>query len=288
MINEKGRQTQSQNEQKISLTPNLGSVNCVTMTSREIAEIAGKRHDHVLKSIRNMEPAWEKVTGLKFQPSEFEDSTGRKLPMFELTRRECLYVATKYNDEARARLIVRWEDLECQNLKTKTKQLAETTSRLRPELTIPDDLPDFPRSHVFTTDYIEVCDRAIRRVTINDQFYYCLVDIQVAAGMNAKNRGQLEREVRKAYSFKISTKNNSKLADYLNAEGIQILCSRSHLPSATQFLVEFNKLVTPFNFIVRDYKKFDYGRFLEIIVKTKDDSDRMFLYELYKTLGGVL
>jgi len=126
MTNEKERPVQSQNEQKISLTPNLGSVNCVTMTSREIAEVAGKKHKNVLQSIRNMEPAWEKVTGLKFQPVEYLDEKGEKRPMYELTKRECLYVATKYNDEARAKLIVRWEDLECQNLKT--KQLAETVS----------------------------------------------------------------------------------------------------------------------------------------------------------------
>ena len=34
--------------------------------------------------------------------------------MYELTETECLYVATKFNDEARARLILRWEELEQQ------------------------------------------------------------------------------------------------------------------------------------------------------------------------------
>jgi hypothetical protein len=36
--------------------------------------------------------------------------------MYRLTGRECLYVATKYNDEARAKLILRWEELEEKNL----------------------------------------------------------------------------------------------------------------------------------------------------------------------------
>ncbi|MDR0769393.1 MAG: hypothetical protein LBE71_05775 [Dysgonamonadaceae bacterium] len=36
--------------------------------------------------------------------------------MYRLTRRECLYVATKYNDEARAILILRGEELEEKNL----------------------------------------------------------------------------------------------------------------------------------------------------------------------------
>ena len=37
------------------------------MTSLEIAELTGKQHKNVMQAIRNMEPAWEKVRGLKFQ-----------------------------------------------------------------------------------------------------------------------------------------------------------------------------------------------------------------------------
>jgi hypothetical protein len=40
----------------------------------------------------------------------------REEPVYRLTRRECLYVATKYNDEARAKLIVQGEELEEKNL----------------------------------------------------------------------------------------------------------------------------------------------------------------------------
>jgi phage regulator Rha-like protein len=83
-----------------------------TMSSREIAEVAKRQHKDVLESIRNMEPAWEKVTGRKFPLSNYTDPTGRKLPMYELNKKECLYVATKFNDEVRAKLIIRWEELE--------------------------------------------------------------------------------------------------------------------------------------------------------------------------------
>jgi predicted transcriptional regulator len=82
------------------------------MTSLQIAEITGKRHSDVLEAIRNMEDAWADVTGRKFPLSEYKDATGRKLPMYKLTKTECLYVATKFNDEARARLVLRWEQLE--------------------------------------------------------------------------------------------------------------------------------------------------------------------------------
>ena len=72
------------------------------MTSLEIAEVAGKNHFDVLRAIRKMEPAWEKVTDSKFAVSEYKDKTGRSLPCYSLTKTECLYIATKFNDEARA------------------------------------------------------------------------------------------------------------------------------------------------------------------------------------------
>ena len=36
------------------------------MTSLEIAELTGKQHKNLMRDIRNMEPGWEKVCGLKF------------------------------------------------------------------------------------------------------------------------------------------------------------------------------------------------------------------------------
>ena len=40
----------------------------------------------------------------------------REVPCYSLTKTECLYIATKFNDEARARLVLRWETLERQEL----------------------------------------------------------------------------------------------------------------------------------------------------------------------------
>lgn len=83
-----------------------------TMSSLEIARLTGKPHNDVLKAIRAMEPAWEKVNGGKFSRVEYKDAKGEMRPCFELTKTECLYVATKFNDEARAKLVLRWEELE--------------------------------------------------------------------------------------------------------------------------------------------------------------------------------
>ena len=65
-----------------------------------------------MRDIRNMERAWEKVTQSKFGLSTYMDSTGRTLPCYQLTKTQCLYIATKFNDEARAKLVLRWEELE--------------------------------------------------------------------------------------------------------------------------------------------------------------------------------
>lgn len=83
-----------------------------TMSSLQIAELTGKRHKDVMRAIRTMEPAWVKVSGRNFALSKYRDSTGRTLLCYELSKTECLYVATKFNDEARAKLVLRWEELE--------------------------------------------------------------------------------------------------------------------------------------------------------------------------------
>lgn len=84
----------------------------LTMSSVEIAERTGKRHADLMKSIRAMEVAWVKVNGGKFSLVEYIDSKGEKRPMYVLDHYECMYIATKFNDEARAKLVLRWAELE--------------------------------------------------------------------------------------------------------------------------------------------------------------------------------
>ena len=101
-----------------------------TMSSLEIAELTGKPHNDVMKAIRAMEPSWEKVSQGKFSLSsrKVEQPNGgiREYPCYELTKTECLYVATKFNDEARAKLVLRWEELE-QKERTQMLQLPDFT-----------------------------------------------------------------------------------------------------------------------------------------------------------------
>lgn len=107
-----------------------------TITSMEIAEITGKNHRDVLKAIRTMEPAWEKEKKRKFALLQRKAQAGKfggyKMnPYYALNREECLYVATKFNDQARARLVIRWAELEEQRFRQTHQQpqhKAETVS----------------------------------------------------------------------------------------------------------------------------------------------------------------
>jgi phage regulator Rha-like protein len=109
-----------------------------TMTSLEIAELANKQHKDVLEAIRKMETAWIKITGRKFPLSEYVDSTGRGLPMYELTKTECLYIATKFNDESRAKLVIRWEELETREATVSNAKIrqAQSSAKRRNEIAL--------------------------------------------------------------------------------------------------------------------------------------------------------
>ena len=57
-----------------------------------------------------------KTCGLKFELTSrtvIQPNGGtREVPCYSLTKTECLYIATKFNDEARAKLVLRWQQLE--------------------------------------------------------------------------------------------------------------------------------------------------------------------------------
>lgn len=82
-----------------------------TMTSLDIAEVTGMRHADVMRSIRNMEEAWMKVSERNFALSSYKQAQPnggyKDVPCYVLNKTECLYVATKFNDEARAKLVFR-------------------------------------------------------------------------------------------------------------------------------------------------------------------------------------
>ena len=94
----------------------LMAMDAQRMTSLEIAAVTGKPHGDVLKAIRKMEKA-------------LPQGGVRLIPVFSLTKTECLYVATKFNDAARARLVLRWKQLE-KDVRCKPQKLLVTEKEI--------------------------------------------------------------------------------------------------------------------------------------------------------------
>ncbi|VEJ45814.1 Rha family transcriptional regulator [Bartonella vinsonii] len=86
-----------------------------TMSSREIAELCGKRHDHVMRDIKKI---LEELNAPKFGVVDFSgyylDSKGESRPCYNLPKRECLILVSGYSTALRAKIIDRWQELEKQ------------------------------------------------------------------------------------------------------------------------------------------------------------------------------
>ncbi|MDN7994548.1 Rha family transcriptional regulator [Burkholderia orbicola] len=80
------------------------------MSSREIAELTGKAHNHVKRDIVKMlEGLEEDVTKFGYMST---DSYGRPQHVFALPKRETLILVSGYNVQMRARIIDRRQELE--------------------------------------------------------------------------------------------------------------------------------------------------------------------------------
>lgn len=80
------------------------------MTSLEIAEITGKKHAHVMRDIRSL--IEQGVNGSNFGLVNYKDKKGEVRPMFELTPKGCLILASGYDALLREKIINKLEELE--------------------------------------------------------------------------------------------------------------------------------------------------------------------------------
>lgn len=89
------------------------------MSSLEIAELTGKRHDAILRDIRNL--LKQGVSHHNFVETSYKQPQPRggykELPCFELTKKGCLILASGYDAVLREKIIDRWEQLELEKRK---------------------------------------------------------------------------------------------------------------------------------------------------------------------------
>ena len=108
------------------------------MTSLEVAEVTGKQHSHIMRDIRDeieklesQRISTESIFGL----SEYQDWTGRTLPMYVLTREGVLQLAARYDAVVRFKLIEKVSQLAkvlspVQQLLAQAQILVEMDSRV--------------------------------------------------------------------------------------------------------------------------------------------------------------
>ena len=93
-----------------------------TMSSREIAELTGKRHADVMRDIRSMCTDLQNAD-LRFvcKSSTYTGENEQQYPQYELDKETSLTLLLGYDVAARMRVVKRWQELESQE---KPRQLS--------------------------------------------------------------------------------------------------------------------------------------------------------------------
>ena len=160
-------------------------------TSLEVAQFFGKRHDHVMRSVRDlMDNCPEKFTAPNFGVSEYIDETGRSLPMFILYRDGFMLLVMGYT--GKKALAMKLAYIEAFN--RMEEELARQKEAAR---NITQDIVDFPGSISITPS--SVADRKPLRALVgswaklsNAPFDACWN--QLKAAFNLANIKELPQE----------------------------------------------------------------------------------------------
>jgi len=88
------------------------------MTSLEIAEVTGKNHKEVLRDIRNL--LTQGAAERNFAPGEYKDKNNQSRPMFNLTPKGCLILASGYNVILREKIIDKLDEYQQKERTTMT------------------------------------------------------------------------------------------------------------------------------------------------------------------------
>tara|TARA_R110002051_G_scaffold325582_2_gene429089 strand:- start:25866 stop:26528 length:663 start_codon:yes stop_codon:yes gene_type:complete len=89
-------------------------INEETMGSREIAELCGKEHRHVLRDIENLNDTYVEMSLPKVGQCSYRADNGRQYKEYLLTQDHCIDLITGYSREIRIRINRRWKELEQQ------------------------------------------------------------------------------------------------------------------------------------------------------------------------------
>ena len=83
-----------------------------TMSSREIAELTGKNHQHVLRDCDILNENYERMSLSKIGQSQYKADNGQTYREYRLTKMQTFDLMTGYSAELRIKVNRRWAELE--------------------------------------------------------------------------------------------------------------------------------------------------------------------------------
>lgn len=172
--------------------------------SREVAEMINKRHDHLIRDIKNYSEIIFGCThpniGVSdfFIESSYKDSTGRELPCYLLTKKGCDMVANKMTGEKgilfTAMYVTAFEQMR---------------NELQPKFNVPTTFAEALRLAADQQEKIEEQAKLLEEQKPKVEFFDTVADSKTAISMN---------DVAKVLGIKVMGRNN--LFEFLRNEKI--------------------------------------------------------------------
>jgi len=138
----------------------IESSNVLTMSSLEIAELTGKRHDNVTADIEKMLSDLGKAAP-DFSGTAFYEvnNAKRSRKIYNLPKRETLILVSGYSVAMRARIIDRWQELEEKQTPATPKTYIEALEKLleseKEKLVLKEELKAAEPKIEFVNNYVD-------------------------------------------------------------------------------------------------------------------------------------
>ena len=138
----------------------IESSNVLTMSSLEIAELTGKRHDNVVRDIKAMfEQLGDSEGLLKSEDTYVNPQNGQKYKCYSLPKEETICLIAGYNAQVRMRIIKRWQDLEEKQTPATPKTYIEALEKLleseKEKLVLKEELKAAEPKVEFVNNYVD-------------------------------------------------------------------------------------------------------------------------------------
>lgn len=175
------------------------SENQKTMSSREIAELCEKRHDHACRDIVNLNATYEGMGFPKIGDGYYtHPNTGSQQHReFLLSKEQSIDLVTGYNSELRIKINRRWAELENQSVV---------------------NLPDYPTALRLYADQLEVSARLEL-----ERNHAIATKAEIGSRREATAMGRLSAKVKEVESLKVQL---DKSLDFASIKAVEIATGR--------------------------------------------------------------